>query len=335
MKNKYFKKYLTKMKPMSINPIKWPLILLVLIFILYNIFVIDHCNTKHIVYLSVCSCIFLIYWLIEPLLYKDLHYGKEEWRDHFWFISAAIIVNIVLVIWTEGFFYHYHGVSIIRLAEIDRLFSKYPANTTTAKPGAKLHYKYKDSIRYDELFPYNNWSGINKPFVRVYVDCHNFRLTEYSNHHNFSKIHDFAFLDDTTFYTYHDFALIKPDLVYYQVGYNVLYKASCDTSAIADSTAFLSFDDVCGKNQIVKYSVKGYPNIPDTFLVYRNINEKLDSVWHVCAPEVNTTENRAKISDYGYIFHYDVYSKQEIESQCPRIKEYVEQYKKRITPTTN
>ncbi|MBR2887190.1 MAG: hypothetical protein IKB95_03105 [Bacteroidales bacterium] len=59
------------------------------------------------------------------------------------------------------------------------------------------------------------------------------------------------------------------------------------------------------------------------------LNEKLDFVWHVCAPEVNTPENRAKISDYGYIFHYDVYSKQEIESQCPRIKEYVEQYKKR------
>lgn len=27
-----------------------------------------------------------------------------------------------------------------------------------------------------------------------------------------------------------------------------------------------------------------------------------------CAPEVNTPENRAKISDYGYIFHYDVYT---------------------------
>ena len=41
-------------------------------------------------------------------------------------------------------------------------------------------------------------------------------------------------------------------------------------------------------------------------------------------PGDNTPENRAKISDYGYIFHYDVYSKQTIETQCPRIKEYVD-----------
>ncbi|MDD6004003.1 MAG: hypothetical protein PUC50_17640 [Bacteroidales bacterium] len=146
---------------------------------------------------------------------------------------------------------------------------------------------------------------------------------------NRKRIYDFAFYEGEDFYTYHDYSLRKPDLVYYKAGYNVLYNALCDTSAIADSTALLSFKDVCGKNQIVKYSVKGYPSIPDTFLIYRNINEKLDTKWHVCAPEVNTPENRAKISDYGYIFHYDVYSKQEIESQCPRIKDYVEQYKKR------
>ena len=150
-----------------------------------------------------------------------------------------------------------------------------------------------------------------------------------------SQIHDFGFYEGKVFYNYHDYSLKKPDLVYYKVGFNVIYNAVCGLVDIQDSTIMLCFNDVCGKYQKVKYSVKGYKNIPDTFLVYRNINDKFADQWHVCAPEVNTPENRAKISDYGYIFHYDVCSKQEIESQCPRIKEYVEQYKKRMTPPTN
>ncbi|MBP5502382.1 MAG: hypothetical protein J6Y24_06310 [Bacteroidales bacterium] len=146
---------------------------------------------------------------------------------------------------------------------------------------------------------------------------------------NRKRIYDFAFYEGEDFYTYHDYSLRKPDLVYYKAGFNVLYNAVCDTSTIADSTVLLSFKDVVGKDQIVKYSVKGYHTIPDTFLIYRNVNEKLDTKWHVCAPEINTPENRAKISDYGYIFHYDICSKQEIESQCPQIKNYVEKYKER------
>ena len=146
-----------------------------------------------------------------------------------------------------------------------------------------------------------------------------------------SQIHDFGFYEGKNFYNYHDYSLKKTDLVYYKVGFNVIYNAVCGLVDRQDSTIMLCFNDVCGKYQTVKYSVKGYQIIPDTFLIYRNVNEKLDSVWHVCAPEVNTPENRAKISDYGYIFHYDVYSKQEIESQCPRIKDYVEQYKKRMS----
>ena len=146
-----------------------------------------------------------------------------------------------------------------------------------------------------------------------------------------SQIHDFGFYEGKDFYNYHDYSLRKTDLVYYKVGFNVIYNADGGLVGPQDSTLMLCFNDLCGQYQNVKYSVKGYQNIPDTFLVYRNVNEKLDSVWHVCAPVVNTPENRAKITDYGYIFHYDVYSKQEIESQCPRIKDYVEQYKKRMS----
>ena len=147
-----------------------------------------------------------------------------------------------------------------------------------------------------------------------------------------SQIHGFGFYEGKNFYNYHDYSLKKTDLVYYKVGFYVIYNAVFGLVDIQDSKIMHCFNDVRGKYHNVKYSVKGYPNIPDTFLIYRNINEKRDSVWHVCAPEVNTPENRAKISDYGYIFHYDVYSKQEIESQCPRIKEYVEQYKNRMSP---
>ena len=145
-----------------------------------------------------------------------------------------------------------------------------------------------------------------------------------------AKFSDFAFIEDDYRYTYHDYSLKQPDLVYYKVGYNVVYKVPCNTTNISDNTALLRFTDLCGKNQSIEYSIKDVEFIPDTLLIYNNINEKIDTQWHVCAPEVNTPENRAKISDYGYIFHYDVYSKQEIESQCPRIREYVEQYKKRM-----
>ena len=149
---------------------------------------------------------------------------------------------------------------------------------------------------------------------------------------NLSKIHDFAFTGPNfEFFTYHDYSLLKPDFVYYKVGFNVIYNAVGGLVDKQDSTLMLCFNDVCGQYQNVKYSVKGYPTIPDTFLIYRNINEKIDTQWHICAPEVNTPENRAKISDYGYIFHYDVCSKHEIESQCPRIRDYVEQYKKRMS----
>lgn len=149
-----------------------------------------------------------------------------------------------------------------------------------------------------------------------------------------SQIHGFGFYEGKVFYNYHDYSLKKTDLVYYKVGFNVVYKAipgvvSYDKGIKSTSMCFI---DINRKYRTVKYNLYNYPTIPDTFLIYHNVNEKLDSVWHVCAPEVNTPENRAKISDYGYIFHNDVYSKQEIEFQCPRIKEYVEHYKNRMSP---
>ena len=267
-------------------------------------------------YLGIGAMIFmsLLYCLVQHNIKKVFEYI---------FISVGCFIICRAII--KQYIYHYNGVSIIRIAKIESILHK----KSYHQGSSKVKYKDYDSSRTVKIYNLTKKSVGTNIYVIHPLECSSPVFKEYKDTINYPQIYDFAFLDDKDFYTYHDFSLIKPDLVYYQVGFNVLYNAVCDTSAIADSTAFLSFDDVCGKNQIVKYSVKGYPNIPDTFLVYRNVNEKLGSVWHVCAPEVNTPENRAKISDYGYIFHYDVYSKQEIESQCPRIKDYVEQYKKR------
>ena len=117
-------------------------------------------------------------------------------------------------------------------------------------------------------------------------------------------------------HTYHDYSMLQPDLVYYQVGYNLVYKAIRDNIKTKDSITNIRFIDINGDIQTLTESIKDYTSVPDTFLVFRNINENIDDRFIVCAPEVNTPENWAKISDYGYIFHYDVYSKEEIESHA-------------------
>ena len=109
-------------------------------------------------------------------------------------------------------------------------------------------------------------------------------------------------------------------------GCNVVYKATYRVNN-------LHFVDINKKSQTVNYylNTSNYTNkMQDTFLVYKNINEKVDNNYKVCIPEINIPENWAKISDYGYIFDYDIYSQEEVEKECPGIKEYVEQYKKRM-----
>lgn len=292
---------------------------------LYCIFIVPICN--HMVYSKIATILFFLSILLVPFLIPDN-------------CKAIIIAPIISVIITSLYSSHYLDM---RLKNGPTLVTKfYIANNKLVRKGnlgkggtltinVQGYYKIGEQTINNTLvsdhYHTNNWEYVKY----LLSDCpsHIYSYKENPTINDIDIINDFAFLENDSIYTYHNYSFKQPDLVYYQVGFNVLYNAVCDTSSIADSTALLSFNDVCGKNHSVKYSVKGYQNIPDTFLVYRNINEKIDTQWHVCAPEVNTPENRAKISDYGYIFHYDVYSRQEIESQCPRIKEYVEQYKKR------
>ncbi|MBO7141840.1 MAG: hypothetical protein J6V76_01840, partial [Bacteroidales bacterium] len=67
----------------------------------------------------------------------------------------------------------------------------------------------------------------------------------------------------------------------------------------------------------------------DSVLVYKNL--KLDSIFKPCDSILNNSSNFNKITDYGFIFGYKIYPKTEVEEQFPIVKEYVEQYKKRMS----
>ncbi|MCQ2975285.1 MAG: hypothetical protein MJ211_10825 [Bacteroidales bacterium] len=142
------------------------------------------------------------------------------------------------------------------------------------------------------------------------------------------KLTDPSFTENGKFYTYHDYSLLKPDLVYYNVGFNIMYKST--KHIVNDSVINLHFAELDGTLRKVSYKPNYDISEIDTFLVFKNINEKFEDTWHVCAPDINTPENWAKISDYGYIFHYDIYSRYEIEDSCQQIRNYVLKYKESL-----
>lgn len=119
------------------------------------------------------------------------------------------------------------------------------------------------------------------------------------------------------FYTYHDFAMESPDFTYAVVGFNLVYKAN--PKIVNDSVVNLHFIDCHGDSFCCSHKLKNTDSLPDNYLIFRNINPKCDEGWIICAPEVNTPENRAKISDYGYVFDYNIFNKDSIETQCLRI----------------
>ncbi len=292
--------------------------------VLYCIFIIPKCD--HIIYSHLATVLFFLSIIVVPFFVPDN-------------CKAIIIAPIISFLITSLYSSFYLDM---RLKEGPTFITKFyivnnqlvkSGDGKGGKPTINVYGYYKiggqtiNNTLVTSKYHTNNWE-----YVKYLLgDCpsHLYSYKENPTIYDIEIINDFAFLEHDSIYSYYDYSFKRTDFVYHHVGYYVLYKALCDIVSITDSTALLSFYDVLGRNHFVKYSVNGFQNIPDTFLIYRNVNEKLDSVWHVCDPEVNTPENRAKISDYGYIFHYDVYSKEEIETQCPQIKNYVEQYKKR------
>ena len=125
-----------------------------------------------------------------------------------------------------------------------------------------------------------------------------------------------------------DLSSLDGDSLCNKFGVYLVYKATRDSLLSNDSIVLLTFNDINMRRNKVKYKLP-QKNDLDTFLVYQNVNNQIDNRLIVCAPEINTPENWSKISDYGYIFHYDIYRKEEIETQCPQIKNYVEKFKER------
>lgn len=265
----------------------------------------------------------LFYYIVSfPIIMVFLYYKKFCWPYIFMCMSLHIVICLIVIKKINSNIINDRPSMIIPTKIIKK---------TTSKIWLKKIGRYKDT----SIIKYSNLGEVgSKVYMQFSLDCSrgDTLLSTTKPDSIRIQIHGFGFYEGKDFYNYHDYSLKNPDLVYYKVGFNVLYKAYCDTSIITGGRWLLSFTDILGKKQTVKYFIIGYPTIPDTLLVYHNINENLDTKWHICDPEINTPENRAKISDYGYIFHNDVYSKQEIESQCPRIKEYVEQYKNRMSP---
>ena len=187
--------------------------------------------------------------------------------------------------------------------------------------------KYKDDFKYvlkTSGKPKGKWS------YSIYLlgDCERpmycYRLNP--KEEDIALIHDFAFMENDSLYSYHDYALKKPDLVYNYVGFYLVYKAKCYWDNASDSIVRMYYHDKNGKWCGLKYKMNRNDVFADTMLVYANVATGyfVDMNFYVCLPELNTPENRAKINNYGYIFHHDIYSKEEIETQCPRIKQYVD-----------
>lgn len=121
---------------------------------------------------------------------------------------------------------------------------------------------------------------------------------------------------------YFYYGICYPKQEYRKFGYNIVYVADYDTL-----NKVLNFTDINNSFKSISYEPKNYDSIPDKFLVFENINKKINKNYTVCLPELNTFENQLKCYGYGYIFHCEIYSKDEVESQSPQIREYIEHYK--------
>ena len=114
-------------------------------------------------------------------------------------------------------------------------------------------------------------------------------------------------------------------------GVNLVYKAKITENEPTKSNVLLEFWDCTNSSRNVSYNKSNnfMKRDCDTLLIYENTNNIVGEHVTVCSMNINNFKNRAKISDYGYIWDYDIYSKEEIEDNYPQIKNYVEKFKER------
>ncbi len=104
-----------------------------------------------------------------------------------------------------------------------------------------------------------------------------------------------------------------------EYGINILYKA---VAGKADSGKLcLRFKDIHNVEKSVMYHAPNQRFLPDTFLLFNNEVSAPNFV--VCTQQINTRENWAKVSDYGYIFGFEIYSKAEIEDRFEEVRKYM------------
>lgn len=292
--------------------------------VLYCIFIVPICH--HSVYSLWCGIVWLVCWVVGAIMNRDNIGGViiafcgivalgictlyEIHNDKAMVLKGPSIItkyHITKVSWNKSLGYYALGYFYIGRRKYQEDFTH------------KFDYVYLMRPRRE---PKGKWS-----YIMYKLDCEMPILcyAEDPTEEDISKIQDFAFVENDTGYSYHTYALKNPNLVYHYVGLNLVYKASCQWYYPPDSIVLLHYTDQNDNNKVLKYQLKHNEIFSDTLLVYRNFsdNDTADSTAYVCVSELNTPENYAKISDYGYIFHYNIYSKEEIETQCPSIKELV------------
>jgi hypothetical protein len=109
-------------------------------------------------------------------------------------------------------------------------------------------------------------------YVWINIDCpKNIELyTEEPTGEQMLTIRDFAFVEDDTVFTYHDYTLKRPDVVHNTVGINLVYKAWRSQTNLSDSTVTVNFKDVAFRNTEFKVKLDDLAVIPDTFLISHN-----------------------------------------------------------------
>ncbi len=305
-----------------------PLTVFIVAAVLYCIFIVPICNhTVHAMWCFVAWLLAVAFlfavgdkFITIPEKYSKYSGGALD--------AVGLVVALLICFFYE---FYYEGV---RIDNGPTLIAKYHITKVKSEKRRYVSCGYFKIGRQNYMDDYKySLQSLSKPkgkwsYIMYLLDCeeplHWYQKDPTEN--KIALIHDFAFMENGTLFTYHDYALKKPDLVYSYVGFYLVYKASCSRYSTSDSLVQLCYHDKNDKLWVLKYKMNRNDVFADTMLVYKNIADKQfnDYNFYVCLPELNTPENRAKINKYGYIFHHDIYSKEDIETQCPRIKEYVD-----------
>ncbi|MCQ2975036.1 MAG: hypothetical protein MJ211_09515 [Bacteroidales bacterium] len=268
-------------------------------------------------------------YLIPKEVRNEMYFGDMILEIFCVFIPITMIVPDMFISKNLEYNKLIQGPSIVKKCKITKIY-QVPYKNTMVWQTDIVALVNNDTINKGTLdFPCKKVG--NNILCYWNIDCPANHKIEYylvDNYTDFELIKDFAFLENEKLYTYHDYSLLKPDLVYYNVGYNIVYKSVKEK--VNDSIINLSFTEIDGTPKKVSFKPNYDISNIDTFLVFKNINEKFEDIWHVCSQDINTHENWEKITDYGYIFHYDVYSKNEIEDSCSQIRNYVLKYKEHL-----